>query len=804
MAGVALFDFVRPSSVDSDCPLSHCSSHSASSVSLMSMISSFDGDYHSCIDEMASEESSSDEFLFDEADLEELGIMPETEMNKADLGESVVPLEAEVDDQPSTILIYSTVAMSPLLFSSPLPPLSVTLPETADQAVQSGEHDFLRWTGSATIVVWDPRLPNSFPPTCRTSILPPWWQSEECVGTFGFPAYQQLSKEFAARARFVEGHPQSDDIDGGDVWNLSTPESLPQQMRRLNYVRHHRIAVLTGEADREFAAAATAAAAAIALAEAAEVGEFLPDDSEDDIIWQDETIWLEGYRMPTINACPQIQQLLPRFIPGRGFAQYLVCPALCAHAPFYLPPYVPPSLTPPRRVLLRPVCAFERPDHVSPLEMVLSKDDGVFLKLFLEIVTEALVKEFGMPPYPQYIAQHLPLNFLISPTESEPAPAVELTPQPAPEPEESTVEIEWDSPTEPIGFLRFARSASEQPEARAVSPTTTIVPTAMVQQLVATHPALTSVTKHHPAPTDRLTEQNTIVATSHELPPIVCLCLILFHPPEQVDIAPPIATDVVSQTMLIVDNHSPLYNANGYKVSQVYATVTRLRFTLTPEHRFRSHRSAHLTHRSETEGIPMRLPLDVIFQPADLLMLWTCYETRYNCPLVASFVIHDAALFRLRVVISLAYDTGRLILFSQPESEQEDRMSVQETLHIQLANTDLFHYHVVFICDECHDDQWQFLRLQPTLLSPCVALVELKCTGNTSLDAGIFCLGPSDPWDTAGSANSAQVVYWIPWAIYDSALPAAHGVFHAQASHCPLWAFSTPFYNVHFLVHCLL
>ncbi len=58
----------------------------------------------------------------------------------------------------------------------------------------------------------------------------------------------------------------------------------------------------------------------------------------------------------------------------------------------------------------------------------------------------------------------------------------------------------------------------------------------------------------------------------------------------------------------------------------------------------------------------MHLPLDVIFQPADLLMLWTCYETGYNYPLVTSFVIHDAALFRLRIIISLAYNTGHLLL----------------------------------------------------------------------------------------------------------------------------------------------
>ncbi len=123
---------------------------------------------------------------------------------------------------------------------------------------------------------------------------------------------------------------------------------------------------------------------------------------------------------------------------------------------------------------------------------------------------------------------------------------------------------------------------------------------------------------------------------------------------------------------------------------------------------------------------------------------------------------------------------------------------------IQLANTDLFRYCVVFVCDERHDDQWQFARLQPTLHSPSIALVELERDWDAGLNSGIYCLGPSDLCDFAASANAVQVVYWIPRAVYDSTLPGAHGALHAQASHCPLWVFSTTFYNICFLVHCLL
>ncbi len=169
-------------------------------------------------------------------------------------------------------------------------------------------------------------------------------------------------------------------MEGGRVWDSSVSETLQEHMWRLNIVRHHRIAVLNGEANRELEATAVAAAAALALREAAELGKLSPDDTEDDILWQDETIWLEGYRVPIVNACPLTPQLLPRFIPGLGFAWYVPCPALRAYAP----PYIPPSQTPSRRVPSRPACSFEHPEHVSLLEMVLSK--GVFLLNFPEIV----------------------------------------------------------------------------------------------------------------------------------------------------------------------------------------------------------------------------------------------------------------------------------------------------------------------------------------------------------------------------------------------------------------------------------
>ncbi len=202
------------------------------------------------------------------------------------------------------------------------------------------------------------------------------------------------------------------------------------------------------------------------------------------------------------------------------------------------------------------------------------------------------------------------------------------------------------------------------------------------------------------------------------------------------------------------------------------------------------HRNAQITHTSETEGILLHILINMILQHGDMLMLWTAFETTFDYQLVTSFVVHDAALFHLRVAISVAYDDGRLHLLLEPDSEHEDRTPVHETLTIQLANTDTFRYHMLFLRDERHDDQWQFTKLQPMLVSPCVALVELECIWDAGLDSGIICLGPSDLWDSAASTNGAQSIYWIPRAVYESTPPISHNVLCAQVSHCPLWAFS--------------
>ncbi len=120
MASMASFDFTRPSSVDSDRPMSHSSSRSASSLSLVSSVVSSDlEDYFSCTDDMATElDESSEELNF--------------------------PSDDEAEEQPSTVLIYSGSASPDASSKSPLcPPSSDSLiqPLTTDRATQSDERD---------------------------------------------------------------------------------------------------------------------------------------------------------------------------------------------------------------------------------------------------------------------------------------------------------------------------------------------------------------------------------------------------------------------------------------------------------------------------------------------------------------------------------------------------------------------------------------------------------------------------------------------------------------------------------------
>ncbi len=84
--------------------------------------------------------------------------------------------------------------------------------------------------------------------------------------------------------------------------------------------------------------------------------------------------------------------------------------------------------------------------------------------------------------------------------------------------------------------------------------------------------------------------------------------------------------------------------------------------------------------------------------------------------------------------------------------------------------------------DEHHDDQWQFARLQLTLLSPTIALVELEHNLDAGLDSGIFCLGLSDPWNFAVPrlstiAPSMGIQFFVLYCLLLSALLVVITVF---------------------------
>ncbi len=180
----------------------------------------------------------------------------------------------------------------------------------------------------------------------------------------------------------------------------------------------------------------------------------MPYDSEDDAdpMWFDESVWLEPYRLPFINAQAPIQQLPPQFIHGHRFATYPAHPALQALLPRYIPLPLTPSL--PRVPFVHAPLQHQHspsPEHpatCSPLLMVLQKE--VFLPYFPDLLAEEVLKEFSRPPYPKYVTKLLTADFLRILTDQGPVSIQPVTaesvpvhaPVPAPELEESSVIIE--------------------------------------------------------------------------------------------------------------------------------------------------------------------------------------------------------------------------------------------------------------------------------------------------------------------------------------------------------------------------
>ncbi len=194
---------------------------------------------------------------------------------------------------------------------------------TAEQSVQSNEHEPTHPREGATIVIWDPRLPGSFPPASRTSILLAWWHSKACYCTYGVTTYMKLKDHIAIGGAFMLGDPQSDDMEGLPIWNPTNPEMIQERMRRLNLIRRRCIAILTKEVDSQ--RATDAQAAAVADDEAAD---FLTDDDSDDDIWETAAFHSPPIAMHVPLLPPGFGWGEGGFIPGRGFAQLPARPAL--------------------------------------------------------------------------------------------------------------------------------------------------------------------------------------------------------------------------------------------------------------------------------------------------------------------------------------------------------------------------------------------------------------------------------------------------------------------------------------------
>ncbi len=378
-------------------------SQTASSISLISFVTSSDSDYHSCLEEMSDKLESSSE-------LPSIGLESEESM-----------LLLENDDWPSIVQIYS-IPSSASPSASPLPPLPFFFLCSVDQSVQSDEHEPNHLRDGATLVVWDPKLRGSFPPASHMSILPAWWRSTKCYSTFGEATYMKLSETTAIGGSFLVGDPRSDDMEGLPVWNPLAPEMPQQQWHRLNLIRTWRTAVLEEAAAHLRAEVAEAAEEAAAVADT-EATTFLSDNPSD----SDEDLWEPApFRTPPIVT--RVPLLPPGFgwgeggfIPGHGFVQHPVRPALRAQAPV-LRPQTPPAprilawyqlLTPTHSAPSGLVPGYP---SVSPLQAVLRM--GLF-EYFPDIITTELIEELGLPPYLPHIAAWLPASFLLSPEEEQ-------------------------------------------------------------------------------------------------------------------------------------------------------------------------------------------------------------------------------------------------------------------------------------------------------------------------------------------------------------------------------------------------
>ncbi len=183
-----------------------------------------------------------------------------------------------------------------------------------------------------------------------------------------------------------------------------------------------------------------------------------------------------------------------------------------------------------------------------------------------------------------------------------------------------------------------------------------------------------------------------------------------------------------------------------------------------------------------------------------MLHLLSVYQSPGNTPIVASFLYQNCSEYRLHVAVALTYFEGQMTYLSEPTVP--NGKPVKETMTIELPTESAYRYRTMFFREHFSQGVRHSARMQLAIVSPVVVLITLKFVA----DEGIFCEGPADPWNHADGVGSLplHVIYWIPCAVYTRVSPSAHRKLHAQASACPHWAFSTPRYLVHFLVHQLI
>ncbi len=164
-----------------------------------------------------------------------------------------------------------------------------------------------------------------------------------------------------------------------------------------------------------------------------------------------------------------------------------------------------------------------------------------------------------------------------------------------------------------------------------------------------------------------------------------------------IKVAPSTTIESASQTALIVDNHTPLYNVNGYNSFLSIHYLCLFAFLFKP-----------WNIASDLIGMPALCIASKLKKfrcvflstwSSNLEICWCCgLVTKLD--IINRWILSSSStmlhLFRLRVVIFVNYNDGCLLFLSELSSdpERENRLLVNKILTIQMATTDTVWYHV--------------------------------------------------------------------------------------------------------------